>query len=180
VILGSSDADVAPLTGDDAVADLLLPGALRPGTLMVIRAGGEVVGVGGEIAADLLDGPAWAAPAFALEIRLTEAMARPPRPELRPVPTQPASDRDLALLVPDAVPAAAVSASIRDAAGPLLERLEVFDLYTGAGVPPGTRSIAYRLVFRHAERTLRDEEVDEAVDRVLNRLSHDHGIARRG
>lgn len=179
-VLAGGAAEVMPLHHDEPADDLVLPGVYRSGTLLALRAHGELVGVAGEISTGALDGPAWADPAFALEVRLTDAMARPARPTLRPVPTQPASDRDLALLVPDALPAQAVSASIRDAAGPLLERLEIFDLYTGAGVPAGTRSIAYRLVFRHAERTLRDQEVDEAVDRVLNRVSDDHGITRRG
>ena len=95
------------------------------------------------------------------------------------MPSQPASDRDLALLVPDRLSAADVAATIRQAAGPLLERLEVFDLYTGSGVPEGVRSVAYRLVFRHRERTLQDAEVDEAVEGVLRALKED-GVERRG
>ena len=62
----------------------------------------------------------------------------------------------------------------------LLEAVRVFDVYTGAGVPEGTRSIAYRLVFRHTERTLKDAEVDDAVERVLARLRESHGVERRG
>jgi phenylalanyl-tRNA synthetase beta chain len=160
--------------------DLVLSGTYQPGTLLAIHAHGEHVGVAGVVLPAAVDGPAWAAPVVALEMRLTEAMARRSRPALDPVPTQPASDRDLALLVPDALPAAAVAATIREAAGPLLERLDIFDLYTGTGVAAGSRSIAFRLVFRHRERTLRDEEVDAVVDQVLARLDGEHGVKRRG
>lgn len=170
--------DVGPL--EEEPGALALPGLYRPGTEIEIRAAGERVGVGGEVAASSLDGPAWAAPAFAFEVRLTNAMAEPRRPTLVPVPTQPASDRDLALIVPDATPAGEIAATIRDAAGDLLERLEVFDLYAGPGVPEGSRSLAYRLVFRHPERTLKDAEVDRSVDRVLAQLKDRHGVERRG
>lgn len=179
-MLAAGDGEVAPLAADEDPGSLVLPGRFRDGALLAVRAHGDLVGVAGEIAAAALDAPAWAAPLFVLEVRLTEAMAERPRPTLSPVPTQPASDRDLALLVPRDLPAAIVTARIRDDAGPLLERLELFDVYTGQGVPASARSLAYRLVFRHPERTLRDEEVDAAVDRVLSRLKAEHGIERRG
>ncbi len=81
--------------------------------------------------------------------------------------------------MPESLPAERVAATIREAAGELLEALELFDVYTGRGVPPGVRSLAYRLVFRHPERTLKDAEVDRAVDRVLERLKDAHGVERR-
>jgi phenylalanyl-tRNA synthetase beta chain len=179
-MLAPGAGGVAPLASDEDPGNLVLPGRFRTDRLLALRAHGELVGVAGEIAVDAVDAPAWAAPVFALELRLTEAMARRPRPTLSPVPTQPPSDRDLALLVPRTLPARAVTETIRATAGPLLERLEVFDVYTGTGVPEGVRSIAYRLVFRHPERTLRDEEVDATVDQVLSKLKRDHGIERRG
>jgi phenylalanyl-tRNA synthetase beta chain len=178
--LDPAGGEVAPLAGDDDPGTLVLPGLLRPGTQLALRAHGTLVGVAGEAAPDAVDAPAWAAPAFVLEVRLTDAMAERRRPVLEPVPTQPPSDRDLALIVPDAVPAAAVATTIRASAGELLETIEVFDVYTGKGVPAGSRSIAYRLVFRHPERTLKDAEVDQSVDRVLSTVRDVHGVERRG
>jgi phenylalanyl-tRNA synthetase beta chain len=179
-LLGAGTGQVVPL-GDPAEAgSLVLPGRYRPGTLLGIVIDGELRGVAGQVDPAALDAPAWAAPAFALEAQLTPEMARRPRPSLAPLPTQPPSDRDLALLVPRDVPAATVATMIRAAAGPLLESLELFDLYTGPGVPSGSRSLAYRLVFRHRERTLRDAEVDAAVDQVLATLEAEHGVKRRG
>jgi phenylalanyl-tRNA synthetase beta chain len=179
-VLAPGAVELAPLADLPDAGDLVLSGIHRTGTLLGLRAHGELVGVGGEVEPEAVDAPAWAGPVLVLELRLTDAMARRDRPALQPVPTQPPSDRDLALLVPDAIPAATVAATIREAAGPLLERLDLFDRYTGTGVPAGVRSLAFRLVFRHQERTLRDEEVDTAVDQVLDRLEVEHGVKRRG
>jgi phenylalanyl-tRNA synthetase beta chain len=73
--------------------------------------------------------------------------------------------------------AATVEQAVRNAAGPLLEGLEVFDEYRGADV--AGRSVAWRLVFRDPARTLRDEEVDEVLARVLTALRSELGIERR-
>jgi phenylalanyl-tRNA synthetase beta chain len=169
---------VTPL-GEAEPGTLVLDGVLAPGTGLAIRRGDALVGVAGRVADGAIDAPAWAGPAFVLELRLTDVMTRGERPALSPLPTQPATDRDLALLVPESLPAVEVAEAIRDAAGSLLEALEVFDLYTGEGVAEGVRSIAYRLVFRHPERTLKDAEVDRAVDRVLDRLKDEYGVERR-
>ena len=170
--------EVVPL--EDDPGELALPSLYRSGTVMELRAHGQRVGVAGEVSENAIDAPAWSGPSFALEVRLTDVMARPRRPTLEPVPTQPASDRDLALVVPGTTPSAAVMETIRSSAGELLEAVRVFDVYEGEGVPEGYRSIAYRLVFRHPERTLKDAEVDRAVERVLERLKDVHGVERRG
>ncbi len=117
---------------------------------------------------------------WALEIRLPSDV--PPKPVVRfaPLPHFPASERDLALLVPDSVSAGAVSEAIGAAAGADLEALELFDVYRGEGVPDGSRSLAFRLRFRSPERTLKDKEVDRAVGTVLKRLEEELGVESRG
>ena len=103
----------------------------------------------------------------------------PPQPVAIPRPAFPAIDRDLALLVPETLAAAGVEAVAREAAGPLLEEVRIFDVYTGTGVEEGMRSIAYRLRFRSPDRTLTDEEADAAVARVLERLDEELDVRRR-
>jgi phenylalanyl-tRNA synthetase beta chain len=150
---------------------------LEPGE--TLRAGGAgEAGWGGRVAAGAVDSPAWADPIFALELRVPE---REPRRvvEYAPIPEFPGVERDLALLVPFRVPAAEVDATIRSAAGNLLESVWPFDQYTGKGVAEGTRSLAWRLRFRHPERTLTDAEVDRAVDAVLATLGDRHDVHRR-
>ena len=96
-----------------------------------------------------------------------------------PLPTTPAAEFDLALIVPDAVPAAEVEVVIRRASGEMLERLELFDEFRGAGIPEGTRSLAWRLTFRHPERTLRDKEIDGRRSQLLKTLEKELGVVAR-
>ena len=81
----------------------------------------------------------------------------------------PSSDIDLAFVVGDAVPAAAVEKTLRQAGGELLESLALFDVYRGPGVPAGTRSLAYRLRLCAPDRTLTDQEVAEVRARCIAR-----------
>ena len=142
-------------------------------------ADGRVVGHGGRVVDGVVDAPVWAGDVWALEIALPSEA--PPRPVATyvPLPQFPASDRDLALIVPDGVSAESVSDIVRKAAGAELEALELFDLYTAEGIPEGTRSIAFRLRFRSPKRTLKDKEVDRAVQTVLRRLEEELGVAAR-
>jgi phenylalanyl-tRNA synthetase beta chain len=99
--------------------------------------------------------------------------------EYRPVPITPAVEVDLALLVPESMAAARVEEVLRAGAGDLLERLELLDEYRGKGIEPGMRSLMWRLTLRHAERTLRDKEVDGRRDKLLKTLENELGIRQR-
>jgi phenylalanyl-tRNA synthetase beta chain len=85
----------------------------------------------------------------------------------QPLPDTPAVERDLALVLPEGVLAEQVAAGLRRGAGRLLEAIEIVDEYRGAGLPAGARSVAFRLRFRAAGRTLRDAEVGSALERCL-------------
>jgi phenylalanyl-tRNA synthetase beta chain len=149
------------------------------GSAFELWRGDRLVGLGGEVAAKQVDAPAWAATIYALELVLeTEGVRSHGVHE--PLPVYPAIEQDLALLVPENVNAATVTDAIRAAGGTLLEEIGLFDLYRGKGIPEGTRSLAYRLRFRAADRTLTDAEAVTAVQRVLKRLKDEHGIERRG
>ena len=126
---------------------------------------GRAVGRAGPLRADA---PPWAAPLFGFEVVIDPA----PRGAARyaRLPSVPAATRDLALLLPEGVAVAAVEAVLRDAAGALLETVRVIDEYRGAGLPAGRRGVAVRLVLRAADRTLRDAEVDDVLQRVLATL----------
>ncbi len=86
------------------------------------------------------------------------------------LPHFPDVERDLAAVVPADLPAARVEEIIRASAGPLLEAVELFDVYTGPPVPPGHRNLAYRLRLRAPDRTLVAGEVEEIVENVRNAL----------
>ncbi len=88
----------------------------------------------------------------------------------RPIPRYPAAERDLAIVVADEVPAAAVAEVIRAAGGPILRDVRIFDVYTGEAIAAGKKSLAYRLTYQSPERTLTDNEIDEAQSAVVRAL----------
>ena len=161
----------------------------------------EVTGQGtvGQVASVTLDRPVWAAEAFGVEVTLGVMDAAPVaapgqhahgQPAMRvpaasagikatPLPQMPAAEIDLALLVPDGTTAATVEATIRQSGGELLERVALFDEYRGTGLPAGTRSLAWRLTFRHPERTLRDKEIEGRRSRLLQILEAELGVRPR-
>jgi phenylalanyl-tRNA synthetase beta chain len=151
----------------------------EPDTVSALMRGDRLVGLAGAIRPQAIDAPAWAAQSFGFEV-LLESSTKVREHEYQALPLLPAIEQDLALLVPNAVSAAQVEALIRAAGGDLLEQVMPFDLYRGAGIPEGTRSIAYRLRFRAPDRTLTDAEAAAMVQRILKRLRDDHGIERRG
>jgi phenylalanyl-tRNA synthetase beta chain len=95
------------------------------------------------------------------------------------VASTPASEFDLALLVPDEIRAEQVEAAVRRVSGKLLEKLELFDRYVGQGVEPGQRSLAWRLTFRHGERTLRDKEIEARRSDILRALADELNVRPR-
>jgi phenylalanyl-tRNA synthetase beta chain len=96
-----------------------------------------------------------------------------------PLPRFPSIVRDLAILVDDTLPAADVRGTIRAVAPSTLVRVAEFDRYQGQGIPDGKVSLAYRLTFQAAERTLTDREADEAMEAVVAELAKVHGAVRR-
>jgi phenylalanyl-tRNA synthetase beta chain len=170
----------------------MVPG--RAAELWTVRVGGRDAGT---IRTVSLDAPVWAAAAFGVEITLgamptTEAAPRGRHRYVVPgdddkkgyvpyraLPTTPAAEFDLALLVPDTLSAANVERVIRRAGGDLLERLSLFDEFRGEGVPAGQRSLAWRLTFRHPERTLRDKEIDGRRSQLLKTLENELGVVPR-
>ncbi len=88
-------------------------------------------------------------------------------PALAPVPRQPFAERDLAVVTPVDVSYGELRARLQAAAGPWLISLEPFDVYQGAQVGEGRRSLALRFRFRHPERSLADAEVEACMKEVM-------------
>ncbi|HEV8305486.1 MAG TPA: phenylalanine--tRNA ligase subunit beta [Gemmatimonadales bacterium] len=144
------------------------------GWVAVQRDGGEVWGWAGPLDADA---PKWGAPLFGLEVRI--AVRPPATVRYRPLPAHPAVQRDLSLVLPGGVTAAAVEGVLRTAGGALLEQLDVLDEYRGAGLPAGTRGVTWRCTFRDPARTLTDKEVDALLGRMLGALEEQLDVRRR-
>ncbi|MHB0948710.1 MAG: phenylalanine--tRNA ligase subunit beta [Gemmatimonadaceae bacterium] len=179
-------------------ASVALEPSADPEALWEVVVEGEGCGVVRRVA---LDAPVWAAPAFGVELSLGAvssaqvaapganahgSAARAPAvapaartTPYRPLPTTPAAEFDLALLVRDDLPAAEVERVIRRTAGELLESLMLFDRYQGKGVDEGYRSLAWRLTFRHPERTLRDKEIEGRRAKILSTLQSELDVRPR-
>lgn len=141
---------------------------------------GQRVCVFGELAPALAEKSDLRRRLYLLEINLS-ALIGSARQEksFRGLPKYPAVERDLALLVDRGVRALDLERTMRQADRELLTGLRLFDLYEGDKVPPGKRSLAYGLTFRSPERTLTEEEVNAAIDRILKALESKHGAELR-
>ncbi|MFC1639717.1 phenylalanine--tRNA ligase subunit beta [Gemmatimonadota bacterium] len=129
----------------------------------------------GRAAAVDVEQPAWAAPLLGFELDMVVSEAE--KGSYRPLPTTPPVERDLALVLPPGVTVDQVEEVIRGASGPLLESAGVFDEYLSEDI--AGRSVAWRLVFRSRERTLKDREADKTVSRILNQLKDRLSVERR-
>jgi phenylalanyl-tRNA synthetase beta chain len=102
-----------------------------------------------------------------------------PRQEITAPPRYPAIRRDLALVVDRDISAARVIAAIRESAPPLLEGVEVFDVYEGGSIAPGKKSMALACRYRGKDRTLTDEEVNRAHGDLIERVRRGLGAEFR-
>ncbi|HUO47682.1 MAG TPA: phenylalanine--tRNA ligase subunit beta, partial [Acidimicrobiales bacterium] len=171
---------VAPTGSDD------VPGGLHPTRCARIVAGdGDLeLGAVGEIDPEVLSRHGidvqrrrvgWLEVDLGLLLGVAER-----RSPLAPVVSRfPSSDVDLAFVVPDDVPAGAVDATVRRAAGDLLESLALFDVYRGEGVAAGSRSLAFRLRLCSVDRTLTDADVAEVRERCILAAHQAHGATLR-
>ncbi|MEU7868453.1 phenylalanine--tRNA ligase subunit beta [Dactylosporangium sp. NPDC049140] len=151
----------------------------HPGRCAALLVGDTVVGHAGElhpaVCADL-DLPRRT---VAMEIDL-DALPIPGvwiAPRLSSFPT---ALIDVAVVVDAATPAGAVGAALAEGAGPLLESVRLFDVYAGAQLGEGRKSLAYKLTFRAPDRTLTGEEALAARDAAVAVAADRFGAVLRG
>ncbi|MBF0159397.1 MAG: phenylalanine--tRNA ligase subunit beta [Magnetococcales bacterium] len=126
-----------------------------------------------------------AVPLFLFEFdchRLTEQLAleRSRVHSLSPISPFPAVHRDLAIVVPNSVSAQAVMAALPRQQQPLIRHAELFDLYAGAGIPDGYKSVAIALTMQADDRTLTEEECQPVLRTIIESLQQRLGATLRG
>lgn len=134
----------------------------HPGRCAAVKVAGTdvVLGYAGELHPQVLEALNLPARTCAMELDIT-AM---PLEEKFPAPVLssfPALHQDIALVVDEDVPAERVRATVEEGAGELIESVELFDIFRGEQLGEGKKSLAFQLLFRAADRTLTDEEVNE-------------------
>ncbi len=189
VALGGADAAEAVRVWHVLAAGLRLVNAgteaaeipgLHPTRSARVLAGGTVVGAIGEVdpqvlAAHGIDGRVgW------FQADLGALLGAPRRPAVyRPVSRFPSADIDLAFVVDEGVPAAAVERSLARAAGDVLEHLELFDIFRGPQLE-GARSLAWRLRFSSMDHTLTEDELTALRLRCIDAVTAAHPARLRG
>jgi phenylalanyl-tRNA synthetase beta chain len=149
------------------------PGFDRGHTAEVL-AGDASLGVIGAIKKEILSEERIKEPLFAFELDVERMLTTATTAQrYEPFPRTPAVTRDLAVVVKSEIPYSQLEQAIRQTAGSQLEDVRCVDVYEGKHVPAGYRSIAIRLRFRAAEKTLSSDEVSLIVDRVVARLEQE-------
>ena len=156
---------------------------LVSGRAAAIVVNGKTIGVFGQLSPAIAESrelPA-ADEVYAGEIDLDALTAASPAETLRtsPLPRHPSVVRDVSILVADTLSAATVRGTIRSAAPATLIQIREFDRYQGKGVPDGKVSLSFRLTFQSPERTLTDDEVSEAMTRIVTALKLAHEAEQR-
>jgi phenylalanyl-tRNA synthetase beta chain len=173
-------ADALQLGDGEVRLQAAAPAGMHPTRSAQIEVGGQVVGTVGELDPAVCEAYEVGERVAFVEVDLTALLALPHglRPYRR-VSTQPSADIDLAFATPDHVPAAAVEASLRAAAGDLLVGLELFDVYRAGALGEGRRSLAFRLRLQAPDRTLTDVEIGAVRQRCITTVEDAHGAMLR-
>ncbi|MBQ9848535.1 MAG: phenylalanine--tRNA ligase subunit beta [Clostridia bacterium] len=154
--------------------------SFHPGRCADIKVGATVIGRIGEVhplVCENYDLPKGVCAAI-IPVEPLLASVRTERSYI-PLPVYPSMERDVALICDKDQEAGKLIADIRSYAGKSLEDAFVFDVYSGKGVEEGKKSVAVRLVFRLADKTLTDEEADAGVKKILKKLESEQNIVLR-
>jgi len=141
---------------------------------------GDGIGYAGELHPEVCAAFGLPARTAAAEINLDALIAAAPATgDIPMISGFPVAKEDVALIVDDDMPAALVERALRAGAGPLLESLRLFDIYTGPQVGKEKKSLAYALRFRAPDRTLTDAEAAEARDAAVAAAAERTGAIQR-
>jgi phenylalanyl-tRNA synthetase beta chain len=138
----------------------------KPGASAEVASAASSIGWAGTLGQELLRGWDIETDVHVFVVRLDGLAERPATRAARVPGRYPPVRRDVAFFVPESVTHQQLESVLRDAAGERLVGIDLFDVYTGPGTPPGMKSLAYALRFEHPERTLAESEVEGYQERM--------------
>jgi phenylalanyl-tRNA synthetase beta chain len=140
----------------------------------------EVIGTVGELHPQVAERFAIGKPVTIADLNLSRLLQDAALTKLYGgLPRFPSATRDLALVVPEDLASEQVLHLIRESGGQLLESAHLFDVYRGAQVKEGHKSLAFGLTYRATDRTLTDQEVNTAHQQILERVNQRLGASLR-
>lgn len=176
---------IEALFGSLRIADLRFEAvtdnaAYHPGRCAAVYSGNEYIGVFGQIHPTVCPEFGLSGEVFAAELKMAAMMqCVGADPVYVPLPKFPAMTRDISVICDKNVTVAALTDTMYKAGGEYLESCRLFDVYTGAGIPGGKRSVAFSLTMRAKNQTLTDEHADEIMQSILESLRLAHGAVMR-
>jgi len=152
----------------------------HPGRCARLLIRGEELGILGEVHPQVAEAFDLVGRVYLAELDLELLFEAAEERLYRPLPRFPAVRMDLAVVVDEEVAAERVERLIRESGGALLEEVVLFDLYRGAPVPTGKKSLAYALTYRAPDRTLTNEEAQAVHERIMAALERELSAQVRG
>ncbi len=144
----------------------------HPGRCAKIMYNGNVVGTFGELHPDVIENYNLGQRVYVSEINVDIVFENLTKVKsYNPLPKYPSTSRDIALLVKDEVIVKQIEDIIKANGEGLVESYKLFDVYKGAQIEEGHKSIAYSITYRSKDKTLTDEDVAKVHDKILSELS---------
>ncbi|MBR6739650.1 MAG: phenylalanine--tRNA ligase subunit beta [Clostridia bacterium] len=154
--------------------------SFHPGRTASVTLGDIKVGVLGEIAPAVADNYGFNDRVYAAELDIDSIVAAgSKKPSYEKISRFPALLRDIAVVCDEAVTIAELSDTIRSAAGKLLKKVELFDIYRGERMEKGKKSVAFSLSFADENGTVEDTRADAAFAKIVKNLESKHGAILR-
>lgn len=145
--------------------------AFHPGRTAEIQKNGKKLGIIGQVHPAVMKNYEIETPVYCalLDFNLFYEL-RGKEKTYTPLPKYPSVSRDIALICEDALLVGDLEKTISEAAGKMLEKIELFDVYRGNQIAQGFKSVAFSLVFRALDRTLSDDEIEKIMEKVLKNI----------
>lgn len=157
---------------------------LHPGRTASLWLEGKQIGLFGQLHPELTAQKDLGDEVYVFELAFTNLATALNRdklltPKFKPYSAFPGSQRDLAFFAPLDLTVTEIEKIMTKAGGKLLDKVELFDEYKGKGVPEGQRSLAFNLVYRSSDRTLKDKDVDPVHQKVRDTLVKKFSVTLR-
>ncbi|NKB47408.1 MAG: phenylalanine--tRNA ligase subunit beta [Legionellales bacterium] len=152
--------------------------ALHPGQTAQILKDKEPIGWVGALHPSLVQQLELTAPVFLFELQVVPLQSKA-LTHYQPLSKFPSVQRDLSFILEESVTAQAVMGTVQDSGAQWLQHVTIFDVYQGEGILPGMKSMAIQLTFQHPQRTLLDDDIDQAVTVIIEKLKQQLHIQLR-